>query len=421
MSELKKVLITVKTYPTLSRKYFIIILVIFCGFLIRSYGGEKVMLGIDNIGKYSEVFEGKKVGLITNQTGLNSDFVPTIDILKAETKLTALYCPEHGIRGETGPGDDVDSYIDAKTKLTVYGLYKNEEGIAPTKEMLKDIDILAYDVQDVGARFYTYISTMVLAMKSCKEFDKEFVVFDRPDPLSGNIVEGGIINEGFFSFVGIAPIPVRYGLTCGELAKYLNDKMSIGCNLTVIQMSGWKRSMYWQDTKLQWIPTSPNIPTPETAIVYVGTCFFEGTNLSVGRGTTMPFIQIGAPWIKDPEKLSQEMNKLGLQGVRFRALYFIPLADKYKGELCGGIGICVMDRQKYRAVTVAVNLLFKIKELYKDKFEFRPPDKDGKYWIDLLSGSSLFRESDSIDEVMQKWKTQSESFKKATEKYYIYK
>jgi len=153
--------------------------------------------------------------------------------------------------------------------------------------------------------------------------------------------------------------------------------------------------MYWQDTKLQWIPTSPNIPTPETALVYAGTCLFEGTNLSVGRGTAMPFLQIGAPWIKDPEKLSQEMNKLGLQGVKFRALYFTPLADKYKGELCGGIGICVTNKEKYRAVRVAVNLLFKIKELYKDQFEFRPPDKNGKYWIDLLSGSSLLRQSDS--------------------------
>lgn len=409
-----------------SRKYFIVTLLIFCGFLIRAYEGDKVKLGIDNIGKYSKVFEGKKVGLITNQTGLNSDFESTIDILKAKTNLTALYCPEHGIRGDAGPGDDVDSYTDSKTKLPVYGLYKDEAGIAPTKEMLKNIDIMAYDVQDVGARFYTYISTMVLVMKSCKEFDKEFVAFDRPNPISGSLVEGGIIDGGFaggdfLSFVGIAPIPVRYGLTCGELAKYLNDKMSIGCKLTVIPMSNYTRNMYWQDTKLQWIPTSPNIPTPETALVYAGTCLFEGTNLSVGRGTAMPFLQIGAPWIKDPEKLSEDMNKLGLKGVRFRPLYFIPLADKYKGELCGGIGVCIVDRHNFRAVETAVNLLFKIKELYKDQFEFRSPDKDGKYWIDLLSGSSLLRKSDSAKSVLADWNPQAEEFKKESEKYYLYK
>lgn len=379
------------------------------------------MLGIDNIGKYSDVFEGKRVGLITNQTGMNSDFVPTIDILKAKTDLKALYCPEHGVRGDAGPGDNVDSYIDAKTKLPVHSLYKDGTGIAPTQEMLKGIDILAYDVQDVGARFYTYISTMLLAMKSCKEFDKDFVVFDRPDPISGNIVEGGIVSDSCVSFVGIAPIQVRYGLTCGELAKYLNDKMNIGCKLTVIQMSDWKRNMYWHDTKLQWIPTSPNIPTAETALVYAGTCFFEGTNLSVGRGTAMPFLQIGAPWIKNPEKLADEMNKLKLHGVKFRGLYFTPVADKYNGELCGGIGICVTDRQDFRAVETAVNLLFKIKELYKDKFEFRPPDKDGRYWIDLLSGSSLLRESDSAQKVLSNWKSQSEEFKQKTEKYYLYK
>lgn len=378
------------------------------------------MYGIDNIGKYSSAFEGKRVGLITNQTGMNSDFVPTIDILKAKTDLKALYCPEHGVRGDAGPGDDVDSYIDVKTKLPVHSLYKDGTGIAPTKEMLDGIDILAYDVQDVGARFYTYISTMLQAMKSCKEFDKEFVVFDRPDPISGSVVEGGIIDGGYASFVGIAPIPVRYGLTCGELAKYLNDKMNIGCKLTVIPMTNWKREMFWQDTKLQWIPTSPNIPTPETALVYAGTCFFEGTNLSVGRGTAMPFLQIGAPWIKDPQELSDEMNKLNLNGVKFRGLYFTPLADKYNGELCGGIGICVTDKTRYKALTVAVNLLYKIKELYKDKFEFRPPDKNGRYWIDLLSGSTLLRESDSVKNVLSKWEAESEEFKKETEKYYIY-
>ncbi len=387
---------------------------------LNVFGTDRVTLGIDNIGSYLDIFEGKKVGLITNQTGLNSNFVPTIDVLKAKTNLTALYCPEHGIRGDAGPGDNVDSYTDAKTKLHVYSLYRNGTGIAPSQEMLKGIDVLAYDVQDVGARFYTYISTMVLAMKSCKEFDKEFVVFDRPDPLSGDVVEGGIIAKGFDSFVGIAPIPVRYGLTCGELAKYLNDKMDIGCKLTVIPMLNYTRNMYWKDTKLQWIPTSPNIPTPETALVYAGTCFFEGTNLSVGRGTAMPFVQIGAPWIKDPEKLSEEMNGLGLDGVKFRALYFSPLADKYSGELCGGIGIIVTNKQSFKAVTVSVNLLFKIKELYKDKFEFNAPDKEGHYWIDLLTGSSLLRKSDSFQSVLSNWKEQSEKFKGETGKYYIY-
>ncbi|HBM15022.1 MAG TPA: DUF1343 domain-containing protein [Lentisphaeria bacterium] len=409
-----------KNKTILSARHVVTILLVFYLFSFRSYCGDKVKLGIDNIDSYLKVFEGKRVGLITNQTGLNSEFVPTIDILKAKTELKALYCPEHGIRGDAGPGDNVDSYTDSKSGLPVYSLYKNGTGIPPAKEDIEGIDILAYDVQDVGARFYTYISTMYQSMKACKKYDKEFIVFDRPDPISGNIVEGGITGRDYVSFVGIAPIPGRYGLTCGELAKYLNDSMKIGCKLTVIPMNNWKRNMFWQNTKLLWIPTSPNIPTAETAIVYAGTCFFEGTNLSVGRGTAMPFLQIGAPWIKDPEKLADGMNKLQLNGVKFRGLYFAPLADMYKGELCGGIGICVTDRKNFRAVEVAVKLLFKIRELYNNKFEFRSPAKDGRYWIDLLTGSSMLRTSDSAEKVLRDWKVQSEEFKNKTKKYYIY-
>ncbi|MCP4178599.1 MAG: DUF1343 domain-containing protein [bacterium] len=379
----------------------------------------QVKLGIDNLNEYMSVFNNKKVGLITNPTGVNSQLQSSADILKEKINLVLLFGPEHGIRGDAQAGKDVKGNIDKKTGLKVYSLYGPSGGFEPSAQMMNGVDILAYDIQDVGARFYTYISTMAYAMKACKKYNKTFVVFDRPNPLSGNIVEGGMLKSGYQSFVGMLPIPVRYGLTSGELARYINHKLNINCNLYIIPMSGWNRNMFWKDTGLQWIMPSPNIPTPNTAIAYSGTCFFEGTNVSEGRGTTQPFEIIGAPWI-DPQKLTDTLNMLNLPGVIFSPIYFKPTFSKYKSKNCGGVNIHIINESIYESVETAVAMIKVIQKLYPDQFKFRSP-KNNKWWIDLLTGSSLLRRSNySYTKLDKIWGSESAKFKEQSSSFYLY-
>jgi uncharacterized protein YbbC (DUF1343 family) len=379
----------------------------------------KVTLGIDNLDNYSGILKNKKIGLITNPTGVNSQLKSTADILNKKVNLVLLFGPEHGIRGIAQAGKNVESSIDKKTGIKVYSLYGPSGGFEPTAQMMKNIDILAYDIQDVGARFYTYISTMAYAMKACKKYNKTFVVFDRPNPISGNTVEGSMLKAGYQSFVGLLPIPVRYGLTCGELAKYINKKMRIHCKLYVIPMSGWHRNMYWKDTGLKWIKPSPNIPTLNAAIAYSGTCFFEGTNLSEGRGTAKPFETIGAPWIK-PNELSRTLNILNLPGVRFSPTCFTPTFSKYKGINCGGVKIHISNKTTYNSVETAIAMIRVIQKLYPDSFKFRSPKK-GRWWIDLLTGSSLLRRSNySYTKINKIWQLESKKFKEESASFYLY-
>ncbi|HJO91804.1 MAG TPA: DUF1343 domain-containing protein [Victivallales bacterium] len=379
----------------------------------------KVNLGIDNINDYMSVFDNKRVGLITNPTGVNSQLQSSADILKEKINLVLLFGPEHGIRGDAQAGKDVKSNLDKKTGLKVYSLYGPSGGFEPTTQMMSGIDILAYDIQDVGARFYTYISTMAYAMKACRKYNKTFVVFDRPNPISGDIVEGGMLKSGYQSFVGMLPVPVRYGLTCGELARYINHKLNINCNLYIIPMSGWKRSMFWNDTGLQWIMPSPNVPTPDAALAYSGTCFFEGTNVSEGRGTTQPFEIIGASWI-NPQELTDTLNMLNLPGVIFSPIYFTPTFSKFEGENCGGVNIHITNKAVYNSVETAVAMIKVMQRIYPDKFEFKAPSK-GKWWIDLLTGSSLLRRSNYPYSKMNKiWDAESAKFKEQSASFYLY-
>lgn len=380
---------------------------------------EKVKLGIDTIDDNLEIFKGKKIGLITNPTGLNSAFKSTIDILNEKTNLVALYSPEHGIRGDVQAGETVENYIDEKSGVKVYSLYgKNKK---PSYEILKDIDILAFDIQDVGSRFYTYIYTMAYAMQSCKEFNKTFVVFDRPNPIGGQEVEGNILNEEFSSFIGLYPITQRHGLTVGEIARLFNMEFNIECELIVVPMTGWKRNMYFENTGLRWIMPSPNMPTVDTTIVYNGTCIFEGTNISEGRGTTKPFEMVGAPWI-DAYKLSDAMNEMNLPGVIFRPVYFTPTFSKHSGELCRGVQLHITDRECFKPVLVGVSLLYKIRELSGDKFEFLAPfSENGKPFIDYNVGESYIRENKyKLNEIIEMWEMEAIKFKGIKEKYHIY-
>ncbi|WP_313131071.1 exo-beta-N-acetylmuramidase NamZ family protein [Anaerocolumna sp.] len=376
-------------------------------------------LGIDQIDKYMYLFEGKRVGLITNPTGVNSELESTIDILHRKVNLVRLFSPEHGVRGDIQAGETVENYVDESTSLPVITLYgKNKK---PSKEMLEDIDILAMDIQDVGSRLYTYLYTMSYCMQGCAQFGKTFVLFDRPNPIGGESVEGNMIQERFTSFVGLHPITYRYGLTIGELAEFFNKEFHIQCDLKVIPMEGWTRSMFYEDTNLAWILPSPNMPTVDTAFVYNATCIFEGTNISEGRGTAKPFEFVGAPWL-NAGRLAEVMNDLKLEGVAFRPAYFTPTFSKHVNELCRGIQLHVTNRRTFCAVKTGLHLLEEIKRMSGEKFQFLPAfSEKGKPMIDYNTGSDYIRTQDfSAKEVYEQWKKEEEEFKHRKVKYHIY-
>ncbi|WP_245867537.1 hypothetical protein SPSIL_049120 [Sporomusa silvacetica DSM 10669] len=377
----------------------------------------RVKLGIDNIDQHLAFFAGKRVGLITNATGMNSQYQSSIDVLAAKTNLVALYSPEHGIRGAVPAGDKVGSLTDAKTGLPVYSLYGATK--KPTPEMLQNIDVLAFDIQDVGARSYTYIYTMAYAMQAAKENGKTFVVFDRPNPVGGMAVEGGLIKIGFESFIGMYPIPIRHGMTVGELARLFNQEFGIGCDLTVVEMTGWNREMYFEETGLPWVMTSPNIPTPDTALTYPATGIFGGTNISEGVGTTRPFDFVGAPWL-DAEKFAERMNAMKLPGVVFRPAYYIPRFGNFTGETCSGVQLHVTDRKAFKPVRTGLSLLFTVEELSDGQFAYKFSGK-GAPMIDLITGDDGLRLGRyTLDELLATWEQEAKAFKEMAKAYYIY-
>ena len=380
-----------------------------------------VNCGVDRIKEDSSILKGLRLGLITNYTGVDRELKSTIDILNEVGELTCMFSPEHGVRGDFQAGAQVPDYVDEKTGVKVYSLYGDKK--KPTKDMLRNVDPLVFDIQDVGARFYTYLYTMSYSMEAAKEFGKKFIVLDRPNPLGGMKVEGAILDTAFSSFVGMYPIPTRYGLTIGEIARLFNSEFDIGCDLEVIELEGWKRDMYFDDTDLNFIAPSPNIPTIDTALVYIGTCLFEGTNVSEGRGTTQPFQTIGAPWI-DGEKLAQDLNAMNLKGVKFRPHYLTPTFSKHEGELCKGIQIHVRDRETIEPFKVGVAIVHNLASNYEE-FEFLPPYREGgRQFFDLLAGTDKLRESiisGNVDEFFESIDKDLEEFQKVREKYIIYR
>ncbi|MBR3205189.1 MAG: DUF1343 domain-containing protein, partial [Bacillus sp. (in: Bacteria)] len=293
--------------------------------------------------------KGKKVGLITNPTGIDANMKSSVDLLfeHPDIKLTALYGPEHGVRGDAQAGEGVESYTDEKTGLPVYSLYGKTRKSTP--EMLKNVDVLLFDIQDVGARYYTYIYTMAYAMEAAKENNIPFVVLDRPNPIGGLKVEGPVLEPEHASFVGLYPIPLRHGMTTGELAYMFNKEFHINADVKVIKMKHWKRSMTFDDTKLPFVLPSPNMPTVDSTFVYPATGLIEGTNVSEGRGTTKPFELIGAPYINSNE-LADHLNGLKLKGVQFRPVSFTPTFSKHAGTLSHGVQLYVTDRKSFEAV-----------------------------------------------------------------------
>lgn len=365
------------------------------------------------------LLRGKRVGLVTNHTGLTPGFESSVDALKAVARVEKLYGPEHGIRGDAGPGDHVASSVDGRTGIPVFSLYG--ESRKPTPEMLGGIDALVFDMQDVGCRFYTYIYTMAYAMEACAEVGLPFVVLDRPDPLGGAIVSGNAIQTACSSFVGDYGLPQRYGLTIGELALYLNGVRGLGCDLSVVRLESWTREAWQDEIGLPWTMPSPNIPTLESALVYSGTCIFEGTNLSEGRGTARPFELIGAPWL-DCYATAEAMNRLELPGIRFRPLYFTPSCSKHSLSSCAGVQLHVDPRMRKEAplLEAAVRLLFAIRDLHPKDFAFLPAQSGGRPFIDLISGYAGFGELTGPEPYLELCREGERAFREARRPYLIY-
>jgi uncharacterized protein YbbC (DUF1343 family) len=339
---------------------------------------HQVQTGLDVlINEKLEIIKGQKVGLVTNHTGVDRSGKPNYEILMqlSDVDLKTIFAPEHGFFGNVSRGQKFDD-LKQDGFPVIYSLYGKTD--KPTPDMFEGLDVIIYDIQDIGARFYTYISTLGLVMEAAAEADIPVIVLDRPNPLNGITIEGPVLDINYKSFVGMYPIPIRYLLTIGELAKMIIGEKWIEHvpKLTVIEMAGWERTMYYDDTGLSWISPSPNIPDLETAILYPGMCLFEGTNVSEGRGTNYPFQYIGAPWI-DSSKIIKAIEGKYIPGVVFEPISFIPISipgkslkPKFENEKCYGIKIILIENKIYKSVDTAVQLLKIIQELYPEKFQW---------------------------------------------------
>lgn len=375
--------------------------------------------GIDCVDRWHKVFDGKRLGLITSISGVDRNLNSTIDILHKKFRLTALFGPEHGVRGNIGAGGDVEDYKDPDTGLPVYSLYRRNSKRL-TREMLDLVDAVVYDIQDLGVRYYTYISTMIYALEECARFHKELIILDRYNPL-GDLVEGNCLKPGFESFVGAYPLCMRYGLSVGELALMVNAEKNLGCRLTIIPCEGLSRHTMHPDTGHVWVMPSPAMPRYETALVYAGACLFEGTNISEGRGTAAPFEMIGAPFI-NAGKLVKYMTEKKLPGVLFSTAYFTPFFSKFQGEACEGVHIHVTDCRAFRSTVCGLELLDAIRTIYEDRFAFLDPyEGSTRPMEDLLFGSDqLTGKTASKEELLAGFERDSKAFSERKKAYHLY-
>lgn len=400
--------------------------------------------GAENfLSDHLDLVKGKRVGLVTNPTGVDRALKHLVDLFQShpDINLVALYGPEHGIRGNAQAGEYVPFYIDEEYNLPVFSLYGHtrkpdpdmlanideymrsfdtvDTGKIPDSAMVEELDVLIFDIQDVGTRVYTYIATMAYCMQVCAETGIEFIVLDRPNPINGKTMEGPLLEyPEFSSFVGLYPIPLRHGMTVGELAGFYNEEFfKTKAKLTVIPMQGWTRNMWYDDTLLPWVVPSPNMPTLDTATVYPGQVFFEGTNISEGRGTTKPFELLGAPWI-DGNKLGALLNSLQLDGVMFREAWFTPTFSKYSGEMCGGVQLHITDREQFRPLAITLNIIQTIRSNYPE-FQFHPQ------YFDNIMGTSKVRQAleDNVpvSKILKLFEADLEMFAELRRTYLLYK
>ncbi|MEJ2110851.1 MAG: DUF1343 domain-containing protein [Acidobacteriota bacterium] len=370
---------------------------------------------------------GKNVGAVVHPASVLPDYVHSSDALSGigGFHLVSLFGPQHGARGEKQANMiESDSYRDQDLDIPVHSLYGTTR--IPSERMLHDVDILLFDLQDVGTRVYTFIHTMTYCMEACARYGKKFIVLDRPNPITGVHVEGNLLQSGFRSFVGLRPIPMRHGMTVGELALMFNSEFDIHCDLTVIEMEGWQRNKWFDETGLPWVFPSPNLPTLDSAIVYPGTVLFEGTCVSEGRGTTHPFEIIGAPYIRG-RKLAERLNGHGLPGVYFRPVFFQPTFHKWAGEVCGGVQIHITDREVYEPYLTGIVVLVEIYAMFPKLFEWLAPPYEYEYEkmpIEILCGCGevpkMIESGVSPDAVRRYWSKDLEAFSRRRSRYLLY-
>ena len=369
---------------------------------------------------------GGRVGLLVHPASVDAGLVHAVDVLEAAgADLRCLFGPQHGLLGHTQDNMiEWDGYRDARRDLPVHSLYG--ETRRPTPDMLADLDVLVVDLQDVGARYYTFVWTLLLCMVACADAGKRVVVLDRPNPLGGKAIEGGRLNMAYASFVGLAPLPARHALTIGELALYFRSFYDLDLDLEIVQMQGWEREHLFEHTGLPWVMPSPNMPTLDTALVYPGMCLLEGTSLSEGRGTTRPFEIFGAPGI-DPHALCRALESTDLPGVVFRPLSFEPTFQKHAGSLCGGAQLHVIDRVAFRPVATAVRILETVRRLFPSALRWNPPPyeyEEEKLPIDILSGDARLRET--LDggrdpgELLEAWESDAIGFRAKRGAFLLY-
>jgi uncharacterized protein YbbC (DUF1343 family) len=377
-----------------------------------------ILPGIDVlIQQRLDLIAGRRAALVSNASAVTRDLTGTLDALRRapNVQLVALFGPEHGFYTAAADGASVESTMDSRTGLPVYSLYGDLH--KPTADMLAGLDILIFDMQCVGVRFYTYITTLLYTMQAAAEHGLPLIVCDRPNPIGGEVMEGTLLTPGFESFVGPGPLPVRHAMTIGELAQLYNTAWGVGCDLAVVACAGWQRAMWFDETGLPWVPTSPGMPALTTATVYPGTCLIEGTNLSEGRGTTLPFEQVGAPYI-DGWTLAEALNSLGLPGVKFRPVRFEPTDSKWAGQVCGGVQLHVLDRAAFRPVTVGLHLIATLKGLYPDQFAWRLPHFDR-----LMGTDQVRRQLDAgtpVQDIVAGWLPDLETFAPQRQKVLLY-
>lgn len=370
------------------------------------------------LGEQKSLIEGKRVGLVTNHTGVDRQMRHSIDLLAQApgVKLTAIFAPEHGIRGIVQAGGDVSDIVDERTGVPVYSIYGKMQ--RPTPAMLKNVDVLVYDIQDAGVRFYTYISTMGECMEAAAEQGIPFVLCDRPNPITAAVVGGRILDIAHFkSFVGAYPVPIRYGLTLGELAGFVREGLTKDVKLTVVRMKNYKRGLWYDQTGLPWIAPSPNLPTLASATIYPGMCLIEGTNISEGRGTMQPFEMIGAPWLNG-HRLADELTALKLEGALFRPVSFTPVSSKYQGQLCQGIQLHVTDRQRFQPILAALHILSLVRRDYPGQFQWRESG------FDRLAGSDDVRKAieqgTPAGQIVASWQAELKKFDEIRKKHFLY-
>ena len=372
-----------------------------------------------------DLVAGKRVALLACPSSVDHNLRSSVERLHEhpDINLVALFGPEHGLRGAAQAGKKVETAVDPLTRLPAYSLYGAAHKPAP--HMLRDIDTFIIDLQDGGVRFYTYLATTMYVMEAAAEAGISVIILDRPAPITASRVAGPMLDPAYTSFVGPWTLPIRYGMTIGEIAQLLNEEAHVGCDLTVIPLVGWSRNLWHDETGLPFIPSSPNLPTLDAMTLYPGACLVEGTNISEGRGTTRPFEYIGAPWL-NAEQLADQLNALELAGLRFRPVYFVPTFGKYPAEVCAGVHLFVTDRERCQPISALLHVLQTIKRSYPDDFAWRPRWAAGaRRPIDLLWGSdSLRRSIDSgrpVGELIDAWQPGLKAFELLREKYRLYR